>query len=96
MGLPPRRALKTDANKSLCVQAVRRAGGLWRNEGPLDGWLFNRRCWIPVELKDGSKPPSARKLTDAEADFIRDCQNYGAPYIVAVSPTDLLTQAGLI
>ena len=38
-----------------------------------------------VEIKDGDKPPSARKLTPAELKFSR---SYLGPYIVATSLED--------
>ena len=91
-----RRLHRQDANEPEIVKAVRKAGALWHDEGPLDGWMGARGIWWCVEIKDGSKPPSARKLTPNEEDVIRTMQDYKLPVIVAVSPTDLLTQAGLI
>ena len=42
-----------------------------------------------VECKDGSKPPSDRRLTEAEQKFRK---NWTGPYVLAVSPEDALTQ----
>lgn len=42
-----------------------------------------------LEVKDGSKPPSARKLTPAEQ---RVKNSWQGPYIVATSATDAIAQ----
>jgi hypothetical protein len=42
-----------------------------------------------VEIKDGSKPPSARKLTPDEQRF-KD--NWTGPYVLATSPEDAADQ----
>ena len=42
-----------------------------------------------VEIKDGSKPPSDRKLTPAEEQFKR---NWTGPYVLATSEDDAMTQ----
>lgn len=42
-----------------------------------------------VEVKDGSKPPSKRQLTDDE---IKLKENWSGPYIVALSEEDAATQ----
>jgi hypothetical protein len=42
-----------------------------------------------LEVKDGSKPPSARQLTPAEQK-LRD--NWQGPYVLALSPEDALNQ----
>lgn len=44
-------------------------------------------AWI--EVKDGSKPKSARKLTPAQAKF---AERWTGPYILATSPQDALDQ----
>jgi hypothetical protein len=42
-----------------------------------------------VEVKDGSKPPSARRLTKAQEEVLK---KWDGPYIVALSLEDALTQ----
>lgn len=42
-----------------------------------------------VEIKDGDKPPSARKLTKDEQDF-KD--TWTGPYVLALSPEDAYQQ----
>lgn len=40
---------------------------------------------VIVEIKDGTLPPSHRKLTPAEVKFTHD---YAGPYVVVLSPED--------
>lgn len=69
-----RRAARTDANHAEIIKGLRRCGcSVWDTSGLGQGfpdivcgrsgynWLF--------EIKDGNKPPSARKLTVAEKAF---------------------------
>ena len=88
-----RRAAKSDANQREIVQALRAAGGYWIHLGhPVDGIAGYRSKWVPVEIKDGRKPPSARALTDDQVAFVRDCEAYRMPVIVATSADDLLAK----
>lgn len=67
-----RRAARRDSNESDIVKAMREAGAyvkIINDEG-----LFDLLCWhngrtLLLEIKDGSRPPSARRLTDAEQKF---------------------------
>lgn len=45
-----------------------------------------------IEVKDGSKPPSARTLTPKEEQVKR---NWEGPYIIALSPEDAASQLAL-
>ena len=88
-----RRAAKIDANQREIVTALRAAGGYWIHLGhPVDGIAGYRSRWEPVEIKDGRKPPSARELTEDQFAFVRDCEAYRMPVIVATSAEDLLSK----
>ena len=68
-----RRAAKVDANHKEVVAAFRKFGcsvlniSQLKNCGDLVVAKNHKTCI--VEVKDGSKPPSARKLTKGEGDF---------------------------
>ena len=67
-----RRAARRDVNESEIVREVRAAGAYVKSindEGFADLLVWhNGKCMI-WEVKDGAKPPSARKLTTAEQKF---------------------------
>jgi hypothetical protein len=66
---------RTDANQTEIVKAFRRIGALVAVTSPLGSGFPDLVVGRPggglklVELKDGSKPPSARRLTDDEKRF---------------------------
>jgi hypothetical protein len=45
-----------------------------------------------VEVKDGDKPPSKRRLTERELACQAACARSGLPYYVVLSPEDALRQ----
>lgn len=88
-----RTAARLDANQPDIVRALE-AAGLWVystadqgdgfhdllvvNPKPVDGEAWPRQAL--VEVKDGSKPPSARKLTDKQVSF--HARYPGASFVV--------------
>ncbi|PJN96415.1 hypothetical protein CNY89_02650 [Amaricoccus sp. HAR-UPW-R2A-40] len=69
-----RRAAKVDANQAAIVNALRRAGASVQplhavGAGCPDLLVGYRGQNLMVEVKDGGKPPSARKLTPDQADW---------------------------
>lgn len=72
-----RRAARRDANEGDIIKAMRKAGAFVKvinDEGAFDllvGYTgtSGRFYTLLLEIKDGSKPPSARRLTDAEQKF---------------------------
>ncbi len=68
-----RYANRIDANQGRIVEALRSAGAFVRivtqGDGIPDLLVAYRGVTILMEVKDGDKPPSARKLTEAEQKF---------------------------
>jgi hypothetical protein len=87
-----RRANKIDANQNDIVAALRKAGATVRiisqGEGIPDLLVGFRGETALLEVKDGDKPPSARKLTTAEQKFFDEWT--GGVCIVVESVEDAL------
>jgi hypothetical protein len=67
-----RRAARRDDNEQDVIKAMREAGAYVKvinDEGLFDLLVNYRGETMLIEVKDGAKPPSARRLTDAEAKF---------------------------
>lgn len=70
-----RRAAKVDGNHGAVVKALRDAGIAVKSLASVGGgmpdllWALRDVTGL-MEVKDGSKPPSERQLTKAEAEFI--------------------------
>lgn len=71
-----RYANRIDANQNKIVEALRKAGAVVRiisqGDGIPDLLVGYRGYTILMEVKDGDKVPSARKLTEAEQKFFDD------------------------
>lgn len=88
----PRRARRVDANQSDIVTTLRAMGV---RVDPVNAEGHDLLVGVPgrvliVEVKDGAKPPSARKLTDAEEDMRRA---YGSAYRVVETVDDAISVA---
>ena len=76
---------RTDANQSRIIEALRKLGATVVSTSQvgqglpdlLVGW---RGVTILLEIKDGARPPSERKLTEAEAYFLANWK--GGPAVV--------------
>lgn len=68
-----RYANRIDENQNQIVKALRKAGAVVRiisqGDGIPDLLVAYKGYTILMEVKDGNKPPSARKLTEAEQKF---------------------------
>ena len=51
-------------------------------------WLRNGKVFF-IEIKDGSKPPSQRQLTDGEKAFKRKLEGIGGQYRIIENNTDV-------
>ena len=71
-----RYANRIDANQNAIVEALRKAGAVVRiisqGDGIPDLLVGYKGFTILMEVKDGDKVPSARKLTEAEQKFFDD------------------------
>jgi hypothetical protein len=67
-----RRAARRDDNEQAIIKAMREAGAYVKvinDEGLFDLLVSYRGKTLLIEVKDGAKPPSARRLTEAEQKF---------------------------
>lgn len=73
VGKSMRYANRIDANQNKIVEALRKHGAVVRiisqGDGIPDLLVAYKGYTILMEVKDGDKPPSARKLTEAEQKF---------------------------
>jgi hypothetical protein len=87
-----RRAAKVDENQPKIVQALRRIGCTVLITSQLKNAFdilvgFQGRLFI-MEIKDGDKPPSARKLSEGEQKCKADFERVNVPYYVVNSVED--------
>jgi hypothetical protein len=88
-----RRAARRDDNEDEVVNALRSRGVFVKKIN--DGGTFDLLCYhrgktVLLEVKDGKKPPSARKLSDAEQKFHEDWP--GDNLHVVTSAEDAITK----
>jgi len=93
-----RRAAKVDANQREVVAALRAAGASVQllhavGEGCPDLLVGYKGLNMLLEVKDGSKPPSAQKLTQQQEEWHRDWRGHR---VVVNSPEAALTAIGAI
>jgi hypothetical protein len=80
-----------DANQGEVVAAFRRCGALVEALSALGGGIPDllvgiQGRWLLVEVKDGSRPPSGRRLRPSQAAFHRIAQAAGLPVHIVESP----------
>lgn len=89
-----RKAARTDANQSEIVSALRKAGAVVIVVSQLKNFCdilvaYRGRIHI-MEIKDGSLPPSARKLTEGELKCKESIESVGCEYNVVLSVDDAI------
>jgi Holliday junction resolvase len=92
-----RRAAKVDANQAAIVEALRKCGASVQSlaavgKGVPDLLVGLRTRNYLIEVKDGSKPPSARKLTP---DQVQWHTKWAGQVLTVTSPDDALRQLDL-
>lgn len=82
-----RRAARVDSNSHEIVEGLRKAGAYVRvitqGDGLPDLLVGYRGHTLLIEIKDGQKPPSQQKLTEAEQKFFDEWP--GGPLVKASS-----------
>ena len=78
---------KVDANQAAIVEALRAAGCFVTSlagvgKGVPDALVGSDGKWFLMEIKDGSKPPSGRNLTDDEIKWHKKANCYAPVWIV--------------
>lgn len=92
---------RVDSNQAEIVQALRKVGADWipTSEDPrsgCDGFIaFRSRLYI-AEIKDGSKPASAKRLTEKELLRKASVERCGVVYNIIESVDDALKLIGVI
>lgn len=92
-----RRAHRTDANQSEIVDVLRKAGATVTpthmvGDGFVDAVAGYQGINYLLEIKDGDKPPSARKLTEPE---IRWHEEWRGQVAIVNSPQEALEVIGV-
>jgi hypothetical protein len=89
--------MRTDANHQIIVEALRAAGATVRTISQGDGLpdllVGFAGETILMEVKDGDKVASARKLTTAEAKFFNEWT--GGKLVIVTSVDDALACVGM-
>lgn len=92
--MKPHRANPRDANEDALLAVAARLGGHWREGPPLDGWIFVRGHWWPVEIKKPEREGLVHEYTPAQKRFIAWCANRNAPWWVWRTTDDVIRDLG--
>lgn len=88
---------RRDANEPEVIEALRSVGAWVRQmDKPLDLLVGFRGRWTWLEVKDGKKSPSDRKVTDEEQEFLAICEANGLPAAVVMDPIEALKAIGAL
>lgn len=91
---------RVDANHAVVVEALRKVGckvmsmaSLGRGAPDLLVWSPRTKRLRMLEIKDGAKPPSARKLTEQESVFAKE---WGDAVATVYSVDDAMMAVGFL
>lgn len=88
--MKPHRANPRDANEQALLAVAEKLGGHWREDPPLDGWIFCRGRWMPVEIKLPEREGLAHEYTPAQKRFFTWCRQINASWWVWRTQEDVL------
>lgn len=86
----PRYANPRDANEQALLDVASRLGAHWLEQGPLDGWIWWRGEWLPVEIKCPEREGTVHEYTPAQKRFMSWCRLHGAKWLVWRDVSDVL------
>lgn len=89
-----RYAKRRDNNEATILTSVEPLNGLWLPGGPLDGWLWNRRCWNLCEVKRPDKEGWKDEFTDEQRLLIIRLNERQAPFYVLRTEDDVMGLMG--
>lgn len=89
-------AKRTDSNSSQILEALAACGWYWLDTsragfGAPDGFAVRAGRLVPIEIKDGDKPPSARQLTPREIEVHAAFAAAGVPIRIVSNVDEALT-----
>lgn len=90
----PRYAARRDSNESAILTSVEPLNGLWIPGGPLDGWLWNRRCWNLCEVKRPDKEGRKDEFTDVQRLLILKLNERQIPFHVLRTEDNVISLMG--
>lgn len=96
-----RTAARVDANQSMIVKALRGVGAFVQplhtvGDGCPDLLVCYRGKTLLIEVKDGDKVPSQRKLTKDEEEWHAKAASKGTPVFIAENIEDALVAIGAV
>lgn len=83
-----------DANEGPLIALAQQLGGQFLAGPPLDGWLWARGKWLPVEIKRPEREGAAREYTPLQKRFISWCALHNAPWHIWRDDKDVLRTFG--
>lgn len=83
-----------DANEEPLLQLATQLGAHWVQGPPLDGWVFCRGIWMPVEIKIPEREGLSSEYTPAQRRFLRFCQEKRAPFWIWRTEDDVIASLG--
>lgn len=81
---------KRDRNEGELVETASHLGAAWREGPPLDGWIWWRGRWLPVEIKLPQREGLAHEYTPAQRRFFSWCGANSARWLVWRSAEDVI------
>lgn len=90
----PKYADPRDGNERALLKVAERLGAHWHKGPPLDGWIFVRGKFVPVEIKRDEREGQAWEYTPAQKRFMTWCRNRGATWWVWRTEADVLRDLG--